>query len=252
MFTTAITRLPGPNFAEGLTSVDLGSPEYSLCLDQHAAYRNTLTALGLTLLELKPLADCPDAYFVEDVAVVVPEVAIITCPGASSRQAEPPAVAAALAERFELRTITGSGTLDGGDVLIVDKHCYVGLSQRTNADGAEQLGEHLKPFGYTTTAVPIGASLHLKSDINTLGDDLLIMTPAMATRSEFEQYDRIVVSADESYAANSLRINTSVLTPAGFPETSEQLIERGLLVIELDVSEIQKMDGGLTCLSIRF
>ena len=252
MFTHAIVRLPGDDFARGITTSSLEKPEYHLMLAQHQAYTACLQSLGLGVTSLPPLVGFPDAYFVEDVAVVTPELAVITRPGAGMRRGEAGPIAPVLAEYRPLEWIRAPGTLDGGDVLMVGRHFFIGLSERTNQPGASQLGELLARQGCTWEAIPVGAGLHLKSSVNWVGDRTLLLTAAFASRPEFEAYERIVLDPAEAYAGNTLWINGQLLTPAGFPKTRAQLEPLGLPVIELETSEAQKMDGGLTCMSLRF
>jgi dimethylargininase len=252
MFTHAITRKPGPDFAEGLTTAMLGTPDYDLMLVQHAAYVNALRTLGLMTIELDALPGHPDAYFVEDVAVMTPEVAIITRPGAPSRQGEEAAMTLVLSQYRPIAPIKSPGTLDGGDVLLVGSHCFVGLSERTNAAGAGQLARILTDHGYGCTAVPVAAGLHFKSSVNHVGDKTLLVTADFAGRPELDGYEQIVVPEGEEAAANVLWVNGRLLIPQGYPQTKQKLLDWGADILELDTSEAAKMDGGLTCMSLRF
>ncbi|MBN1583303.1 MAG: amidinotransferase [Anaerolineae bacterium] len=251
-FTHAITRKPGLDFAQGITTSNLGVPDDALILKQHAAYVATLRTLGLEVIELDAEPGYPDAYFVEDVAVVTPGVAVITNPGADARKGEEKTIEPVLARYRPIERILPPGTVDGGDVLIVDRHAFIGISERTNELGARQLGSILKKYDYTWIPVPVEAGLHLKSDVNGVGPGILLVTESLARRDVFARYDRIVVGEDEAYAANTLWVNETLITPCGFPKTKNKLDALGLAVIELDVSEMRKMDGGLTCLSLRF
>jgi dimethylargininase len=251
-FIHAIVRRPGENFAQGLTTSRLGTPSYELMIKQHDAYIKTLRALGLEVIVLDPQPDYPDAYFVEDTAVVTPDAAIITNPGAETRRGEEDTIEPVLARyRITLR-IGAPGTLDGGDVLMVGTHFFVGISERTNKEGAEQLGSILAEFGNTWTAIPVEASLHLKSSVTYVGKNTLLLTKEFEDHHEFKGYDRVVLDPAEEYAGNSLLINDCLIMPKGFPGTRKRLEALGLEVIELDMSEVRKMDGGLTCLSLRF
>ncbi|MEZ4866804.1 MAG: arginine deiminase family protein [Caldilineaceae bacterium] len=252
MFTHAVVRSPGPNFADGLTTADLGVPNYALVCAQHAAYVATLKRLGLTLIELDPLPNHPDAYFVEDTAVIVPEVAVLANMGAPARQGEEQAMAPILARYREVARIDWPGTFDGGDVLVVGKHCMVGLSERTNAVGARQLGETLARYGYHWDALPVEAGLHFKSSVNYVGKNTLLISEEFAAHPAFASYEKLLIDPDEVYAANTLWLNDHLLTPTGFPSTKRQLESLGYPIIELETSEMRKMDGGLTCLSLRF
>lgn len=252
MYTYAITRLPGENCAVGLTTSQLGAPDHKLLLQQHGAYCDTLRGFGLQVIELPPLAAYPDAYFVEDTAVIVPELAVITRPGAPSRRGEEESIAHAVAQYRPTGRIEPPGTVDGGDVLQVGKQLFIGLSERTNQTGAEQLADLLAPCNYQATMVPVGAGLHLKSSVNWVGGRTLLLTAELDQLAPFRDYDRIVVHQAEAYAANTLWINDHLLMPSGYPGTRAKLQQLGIEIAELDMGEVVKMDGGLTCMSLRF
>lgn len=253
MFTNAIVRTPCPNFADGLTtSGHLGNPDFDLMLSQHEAYVEALRGLGLTVDVLAEQPAYPDAHFVEDTAVVCDEVAVITNPGAPARNGEQVTVEPALAAYKPVARIEAPGTLDGGDVLQVGKRFFVGLSERTNAEGAKQFARIVAEHGYETTTVPVGEGLHFKSGVNHIGGDRLLVTPDFANCKELAGFRLFVTPAGEDYAANTLLINRTLITPKGFPGVRAILDATGLSVIELDMSETRKMDGGLTCLSLRF
>jgi dimethylargininase len=252
MFTKAIARKPGKNFAKGLTTtISDEAPRYELLLEQHEAYIETLMSCGLEVTVLDPLPDYPDAYFVEDTAVVTSDVAVITNPGADARKGEEESVAQVLAGFRKIEHIRAPGTVDGGDVLQVGNHFFIGLSQRTNEEGAGQLGRILETFGNTWDTVPVGTGLHFKSSVNYVGKNTLLVTPDFADHEKLAGYDQIVVEKSEAYAANTLLVNERLLTPAGFPGTRKKIEALGLEIIELETSEVRKMDGGLTCMSIR-
>ena len=252
MFTKALVRTPGENFGRGLTTSKLGPPSYELVLKQHEAYIETLRALGLEVIILPAEPRYPDAYFVEDTAVVTPHLAVITNLGAPSRRGEETTIEPALAAYRRTFRIHPPATVDGGDVLMVENHFFIGISERTNRDGALALGRLLEKHGHTWTAVRVGSGLHLKSSVNYLGHGTLLVAPNFAEREEFKAYSKVILDKKESYAANTLEINGTLLTPAGFPKVRPKLETLGLPIIGLDVSEVRKMDGGLTCLSLRF
>lgn len=253
VFTNAIVRTPCEQFAAGLTtSGHLGAPDYHKMLAQHAAYVDALRLLGLTVEVLPPEDDYPDAHFVEDTAVVMDEVAVLTNPGAPARSGEQVSIEPALALFKPVVRIEGDGTMDGGDVLQVDRHFFVGLSERTNEEGARQFADVVGAYGYTCQAVPVGEGLHFKSGVNHLGGRDLLVTPEFAGLEELAPYTLHVTPEGEEYAANTLWINGTLVTPAGFPGVRALLDGLGLPVVELDMSETRKMDGGLTCLSLRF
>jgi dimethylargininase len=251
-FKYAITRKPGKTFDRGITTSDLGPPNYDLILKQHALYIETLKSIGLYVIELDPVADYPDAHFVEDTAVVVSEVAVITRPGAVSRQGEEESIAEVLRQYREIEHIQAPGTLDGGDVLMIDNHAFIGISERTNPEGARQLGRIMEKYGKTWTTIQVGAGLHFKSSVNYVGENSILVTQDFTGHEALNQYDEIIVDKEAEYSANTLWINDHLLMPTGFPDTKTKLKSLSLPIIELDVTEMQKMDGGLTCLSIRF
>jgi len=253
MFTQAIARKPGKNFTRGLTTnVSVTPPRYELLLQQHETYLETLKSCGLGVTILDPLPDYPDAYFVEDTAVVTSDVAVITNPGAATRKGEVESMVPVLAGFRKIERILAPGTVDGGDVLQVGSHFFIGLSERTNKEGAGQLGRILESFGHTWATVEVGAGLHFKSSVNYVGQNTLLVTPDFAEHVELRGYDKIVLENAEAYAANTLLVNEHLLIPAGFPATRQKLEVLGFKIIELETSEVRKMDGGLTCMSIRF
>jgi dimethylargininase len=253
VFSRAILRRPGPDFAQGLTTAtDLGPPNLGRMLEQHRAYAETLRSLGLTVEILDPLPGHPDAYFVEDAAILTPEVAVVTRPGASARRGEEAAIAPVVARYRPLARIEAPGTLDGGDVLIVGRRAFIGVSERTNPEGAKQLARILTPHAYTCTLVPVGAGLHLKSGVNWVGGDTLLVSESFAGRAALTGFRSLVVDPVESYASNTLWINGTLLTPTGFPRTRALLETLRLPILELDTRDARRMDGGLTCMSLRF
>jgi dimethylargininase len=254
MFTEAIVRIPGRNFAQGLTTVQLGVPQFELVLAQHAEYCAELRGCGLTVTTLEADLDHPDSTFVEDTAVVTARSAMLTRPGARSREGEVEAMRPVLRRFFPaLGEIEAPGTLDGGDICEAGNHFFLGVSQRTNEEGARQLATHLASEGYTSGVVDvrgIQSILHLKSGVSYIGENTLVVIEEMARM--FSGYELIVVVREESYAANCVRVNDRVLVAAGYPRLVGELRERGFSPLELDMSEFQKMDGGLSCLSLRF
>jgi dimethylargininase len=252
MFTRAILRTPGPDAALGLTTAHLGHPDLQLLKAQHRAYAQTLTDLGVTVEILPALPGFPDAYFVEDAAVVTPDLAVLTRPGALARRGEEDAMEGPLARHRTLARIQGPGTLDGGDVMIAGKLLFVGLTARTNEAGARQLGELLAPQGFELRMVPVGEGLHLKSSVNLVADGVLLMTAVLADQQAFADFNRWVVEDEDAYATNTLLINGTLLTPMGYPRVRRLLEPLGMPLMELDCSEMRRMDGGLSCLSLRF
>jgi dimethylargininase len=255
MFTRAIVRPPAPNFAEGLTTAALGKPDYQLALKQHEAYCAALERCGLTLFGLGAEPNHPDSTFVEDVAILTERCAIVTRPGAPTRRDEVKSMRPFVSPFFpSVHNIEAPGTLDGGDVCQADDRFFIGISDRTNAAGAKQLAGILEQCGYSSIVVDMAAAslLHLKSGLAYLGDNRLVITNALSGRLEFAGYDLVHVDGDEEYAANCIRVNEYVLVAAGHPHLERNLRELGYQTIALDMSEFQKMDGGLSCLSLRF
>jgi len=252
MFAHAIVREPGENFSQGITTSNLGVPSFERMKVQHQQYIDTLRSLGLEVLVLAAELDFPDAHFVEDTAVVMPELAVITNPGAEARKGEEDSIESVLSHYRQTARIQAPGTMDGGDVLLVNSHFFIGLSERTNQDGIEQFGRMVQPYGYSWTAIPVAAGLHFKSSVNYVGKNTLLVTPEFAHLEAFDGYEKLLLDPAESYAANTLLVNDTLIMPKGFPDTREKLAGLGLTIVELDVSEVRKMDGGLTCLSLRF
>jgi dimethylargininase len=253
MFTKAIVKIPGRSLVHGLSQSGLGLPDYALALAQHEAYTQKLQTCGLLVTVLPADESLPDAVFVEDTAVMLADCAVVTNPGAPSRQQETTAIRTELARhRPHLAFISGEGRLDGGDVMVIDRTLYIGLSARTNPEGAGQLARIAKRHGYRSIPVPLDTMLHLKTGVNHLDGDIILVTGEFVERQEFRKFDRIVVPREEAYAANSLWLNGRVLVHGGFPHTREMIASRGFPILEVDVSEFRKLDGGLSCLSIRF
>jgi dimethylargininase len=252
----ALVRPPAENFAEGLTTVDLGEPSVATALEQHERYCLALSECGLSLTRLPPDPCHPDSTFVEDAAVLTPRGAVLTRPGAESRVGEVEAIEEALAPFFPaFRRIEAPGTLDGGDICEAGDHFFIGLSRRTNEDGARQLARVLSEDGYTSSLVDIRAVagiLHLKSGLAWLDGRTLVVIDSLAGDPAFRGWDRVPVPEGEDYAANCVRINEAVLVAEGFPRLERALRDLGQRPIALAMSEFQKMDGGLSCLSLRF
>jgi len=256
VFTRAIVREPSASFASGETSANLGKPDLEVALRQHRAYCAALESCGLKLIELPPDEKHPDSTFVEDTALLTSHGAVLTRPGADSRRDEVASIAPVLREYFRhVHSIEAPGTVDAGDVCEAGEHFFIGISRRTNEHGAKQLADLLGSFGYTTSLIDIrGLSniLHLKSGIAYLSDRRLVVIEALRNVQEFSGYDLICLDSTEEYAANCLSLNGKTLIASGFPETKHRLELLGDPVISLDMSEFQKMDGGLSCLSLRF
>jgi dimethylargininase len=257
-FTNAIVRLPGANFSQGLaTSATKSAPDIGKALEQHAAYCRALEACGLEVTLMDADTQYPDGTFVEDTFVIAERVAIATRPGAKTRMGEVASVAAAL-RRFRPRweQIEAPGTVDGGDICQVDDHFLIGLSTRTNEAGAAQLAAILARHHYSSSTVDIrgghSSLLHLKSGIAYLGERRFITTTGYPPVDEIADAEKIEVAVIDAYAANCVRVNDDVLVAAGFPRVASALTKRGYRVRALDLTEFAKMDGGMSCLSLRF
>ena len=256
MIQRAIVRPPGSRFREALTTQDLGRPDPALAREQHETYCRALERCGVELIRLPEEESHPDSTFVEDTAVLVNGRAVLARPGAPSRAGEVAAIRPALARFFPaFETIEEPGTLDGGDVCEADDRFLIGISRRTNEEGARQLATILTREGFTTSFVDIRAMeeiLHLKSGIGYAGEGRMLAISGLADHPSLRDFEMIAVEAEESYAANALRVNGRLLIATGFPRTLSTLASLGYDVLPLDMSEFQKMDGGLSCLSLRF
>ena len=217
---------------------------------QHQQYEDALRALGCTVRHVPAAHELPDSVFVEDVAIVLDEIAIITRPGASSRRPEREAVAAILSEYRPLVAVAAPGTLDGGDVLRIGRTLYVGLSSRTNEDGARQLAELVSPFGYAVECVQTAACLHLKSAVTIVDSDRVLCNPAWIDTRVLRQVDVIPVDSSEPFAANVLLLGHTIVCAASHERTAADLSARGYSVCTVDVSELAKAEAGVTCCSL--
>jgi len=253
MFKNAIVRKPCPEIIEGLTSASLGKPDYSKALDQHKKYVDALRSCGLDVKILEADSRFPDSVFVEDVALCTSGCAIVTNPGAPSRNGEKLEMEAVLQSYYKhIESIEDPNTLDAGDVMMVGKHFYIGISERTNAPGADQLIGILERYGLSGSKVPLYEMLHLKSGLSYLEQNTLLISGEFINHSAFADFQKIEVDPEEGYAANSLWVNSTVLVPEGFPKTRKKIEQAGYRTKVLDVSEFRKLDGGLSCLSLRF
>lgn len=214
---------------------------------QHAAYEQALRDAGCTVERLAAGREMPDAVFIEDIAVVFDEVAIVTRPGAESRRLETAAVEGALSRHRSIRTIASPGTVDGGDVLVVGRHVFIGRTTRTNDAAIDQMRTLLSPFGYTVCAVQVSGCLHLKSAVTALADDLLLANRDSLEMTPFGAFEIIDVDPSEPMAGNALRLDDRVIYPTAFPRTAERIARRGFRVHAVDVSELAKAEGAVTC-----
>jgi len=253
MTTLAITRHVSPRLAEcELTHIEAQPIDLARARAQHAAYVRALRDLGCEVIELPAEPDLPDSVFVEDTAIVLPEVAVITRPGADPRKPETATIAAALSPYRERLRIEAPATLDGGDVLVMGKDIFVGLSTRSDARAVEQLQSLLAPFGYAVTGVPLRGCLHLKSAVTRVDDSTVLINGDWVDETVFAAYDRIAVDPVEPHAANCLPVNGRVVFPGAFPRTRERLERHGCAVVAVALDELAKAEGAVTCCSLVF
>lgn len=252
MFTKSIVRRPADTFANGITTANLGKPDIHLALKQHDAYIEALIKCGLDVTVLDANPNFPDSCFVEDTAVVTKDFGIIARPGDKRRQGEEIEIKKVLEPQLKLYSIDEPGKLDGGDVMQVEDKFYIGLSGRINLQGVRQYSEIVKQYSFETFSVPVCNILHFKTGVNYLGENNLLLHKIFCSKEDLESFNQIIIDEDEEYAANSLRINDYVLVPKRFPKTLAKIKNLGYKTIEIDLSEYQKMDGGLSCLSLRF
>lgn len=235
-----------------LTHLSRVGIDVALAEAQHGKYERALESLGCAVHRIASDATMPDAVFVEDTALVFDEIAVLTRPGAPSRQGEVRGVRDALHAYRTLASIDAPGTMDGGDVLVMGRSVFVGASGRTNHEGIDQLRRHLAPYGYTVAAVPVTGCLHLKSAVTALSDNHLLVNPRWLDASAVDRYEHIAIDPEEPHAANVVRVGARLLYPDSFPRTCERLIKRGFEVTTVNVSELQKAEGAVTCCSLVF
>lgn len=253
MFTKAIVRKPGRSLINGITSADLGKPDFQKAIEQHTAYIEALKICGMEVLELPADENFPDSTFVEDVALLTPHCAVITNPGAPSRKGEIVSIKEVIRKYYkDIEEIRSPGTVEAGDIMMVGNHFYIGLSKRTNLAGAEQLINILNKYDMTGSTVKLEKVLHLKTGLAYLENNNLVACGEFLSNPGFKKFNIIEIPEEESYAANCVWINDNVLVPEGYPGAKAKIKAAGYNVIEIDVSEFRKLDGGLSCLSLRF
>jgi len=217
---------------------------------QHRNYEHALAGLGCRIISLPVEPDLPDSVFVEDTAVVLDELAVVTRPGAASRRAETTSMARILAEHGPVAAIQAPGMLDGGDVLVLGRRVLAGLSTRSNREGIEQLRALLAPHAYTVESIPVTCCLHLKSAVTQVAPEAVLLNPDWVDESVFEDHRRIRVAPAEPCAANALLIGDSVIYPTAFPRTAARLEQAGIRLLTVDISELAKAEGAVTCCSL--
>lgn len=252
-FSRAIVRRPSQSLISGITEANQGIPDYNKAVKQHKEYIDALVQCGLDVEILDAVEAFPDSVFIEDVAVMTPHCVIITRPGAPTRTGEIEGMRTVL-ERYsqQIEEIKAPGTLEGGDVMQIDNHFYVGLSGRTNRAGAEQLIAILENYGMSGSTVSVTEFLHLKTGVTSVADNTLFAAGEFVDKNEFTDFQILEVAKSELGAANCIRINDYILMPAGYSQAYKLLTSQGAQVVEIDIAEFAKLDGGLTCLSLRF
>ena len=256
MFKNVIVKTPCSKITDGITSApELGKPDYELALKQHASYIEALKKCGVEVTVLPADENFPDSCFVEDTAVLTRKCAIITNPGAESRNREIESMIPVIKKFYPedcIEYIQAPGTLEGGDVMMVGDHFYVGKSARTNEEGIRQFIAILEKYGLTGSEVELKEVLHLKTGVNYIENNNMLVSGEFITKPEFEQYNRYEIPAEEAYAANCIWVNDKVIVPANFPAGKKIVEDLGYEVLTVDTSEFRKIDGGLSCLSLRF
>src|SRR5581483_4114716 len=249
----ALTREVSPAIARcELTHLTRTPIDVAVARRQHAEYERCLSALGCVVTSIDAGDEMPDSVFIEDTAVVLEEMALVTRPGAVSRRAEVSAVAEMLRMYRRVTSIEPPGTMDGGDVLVVNRRVFVGLSTRTNAAGAEQLSRIAMPFGYAVETITVRECLHLKSAVTAIGDDAVLLDPRWVDAERFAAFEVVEIDPAEPGAANALRVGETLVFPPAFPRTRARLEGRGYTVCGVDVSELAKAEGAVTCCSLVF
>lgn len=255
MFKNVIVRVPSQTVSEGITSANEGKPDYRKALVQHENYVSALTKLGVDVTVLAPHDEFPDSCFVEDVALCTSKVAIITRPGALTRrkEAELPDMKEALEKFYQnIETIKEPGTVESGDIMMVGDHFYIGLSARTNQAGEDQMIAILEKYGLSGEAVPLKEVLHLKTGLSYIENNNLLVSGEFKNDPRFDTFNKLEIDPDEAYGANCIWVNGTVIVASGYPKIQKKIEGLGYPVLNVDTSEYRKIDGGLSCLSLRF
>jgi len=253
MFKKAIVRKPGKSMLKGLTTAALGLPDYEKAMLQHAEYIKALQECGLEVIVLEEDEKHPDSTFVEDTALLTTDCAIITNPGALTRRGEIVEIKNVLKEYYNhIEEVHAPGTVEAGDIMMVGSDFYIGLSERTNEEGAQQVVDYLEKYGMKGYTVSLEEVLHLKTGVAYLEHNNLLACGEFLSKDDFKGFNILEIDKDESYAANCIWVNDTVLIPTGFPKAKEVIKNAGYAIKEIDVSEFRKLDGGLSCLSLRF
>lgn len=247
----AITREVSRSIARcELTCLERTPIDVARARAQHEQYRDALRRLGLDVVCLPEEPDLPDSVFVEDAAIVLDEVAVLTNPGADSRKPEVDSVARALAPLRPLLRVTAPATIDGGDVLVVGRSIYVGLSSRSTFAAVGQLRALVAPFGYSVEGVPVRGGLHLKTGVTRVAETTLLIDPAMVSRVHFPGFQFVEIDPSEPNSANALLVGDTIVFPAAYPRTRERLERLGRPIVPVEADELAKAEGGVTCCSL--
>jgi dimethylargininase len=253
MFKDVIVKKPCSSMIEGLSNADLGKPDFKLAMQQHEVYIETLKKCGIKVTVLEADENYPDSCFIEDVALLTKKCAIITRPGAPSRRGEIVGLRETLEKFYKnIENVEAPGTIEAGDIMMVGNHFYIGLSARTNEDGAKQMINILNKYDLTGSIVPLEKVLHLKTGLAYLESNNLLVAGEFVHSPIFSSFNKIIIDEKESYSANCIWINGHVIVPAGYENTRRAIEDLGYIVHVVDTSEFRKLDGGLSCLSLRF
>ncbi len=252
-FTHAIVRAPAASVTDGLRAVDTGAPDAGQFADDHAAYVAALRTAGAEVIALPALDNFPDSVFVEDAALCLPDGAVVLRPGAPSRLGEAAAMAPTLRDAYERVATVERGFVEGGDILVTDRDILVGLSARTDREGVASLRAIVEPWGYILRELQTPPEiLHFKTDCGLLDGETVLATERLAASGCFAEYRVITVEPGEEACANCVRFNDTILFPRGFPITATRLRDAGYDLTELPNEQAAKVDGGMSCLSLRF
>lgn len=253
-FSHAICREPGHSIINGLRAVNVGSPNIELFRTHHKEYVTALKTTGADVQVLTELEEYPDSVFVEDAALCLPELAIVMRPGAPSRLGEAQEIAPYLKKIYRnVRTIVGRGFIEGGDILVTEREILVGRSARTNSDGVSELQSIVGDYGYKLREVHTPPSvLHFKTDCSLLDEETILSTKRLARSGCFSGYKVLYTEDGEEASANSIRFNDLLIMPKGFDKTADMLVRAGYNICQIGNSEAEKLDGGMSCLSLRF
>ncbi len=253
MLKNAIVRRPCKNIVNGITRENQGPPNHSRAIKQHDSYIDALKNCGLEVTVIDENETFPDSVFIEDTAVLTKEFAIITNPSPKTRKEEIVGVIPTIKHHFKtIEYIATPGTLEGGDILLIGNTFYIGKTERSNIEGIRQFKKLISKHGYNSATINIDELLHLKSGVSYIGNNTLLIVNDLKNDPAFKSFKKIIAEEPETYAANSLNINGNIILPRGFPSTRKKLENEGYEIIELDVSEYRKLEGGLSCLSLRF